>query len=287
MNWRSCNDDRSEHLISIIIPANNEADLIGRCLGSLLTGKGPDRGEVIVVANGCSDDTAACAAAFSNKFALKGWALTVIDLKQGGKPNALNAGDAAAKGDKRVYLDADIVVSPDLLAQLDDILSKEAPVYASGTMRIAQAETWVSRAYGRIYARVPFMTHGVPGAGLFAVNAAGRARWGDFPQIISDDTFVRLSFSPNERIAVPAPYDWPLVEGFSTLVRVRRRQNTGVDEIRNLYPALLQNDDKHRLGLSGMLRLALTDPIGFAVYTAVAIAVRFGPRDTSNWERGR
>ena len=28
-----------------------------------------------------------------------------------------------------------------------------------------------------IWVRLPFMTDGVPGAGLFAVNASGRARW--------------------------------------------------------------------------------------------------------------
>ncbi len=47
------------------------------------------------------------------------------------------------------------------------------------------AEGAVSRAYARLWARVPFMARGVPGCGLFALNAAGRARWGDWPAIIS------------------------------------------------------------------------------------------------------
>ena len=274
-------------MISIIIPANNEANLIGHCLESLLASQGAKGVEVVVVANGCQDHTATEALKYEEQFSAKGWALHVLDLPEGGKPNALNAGDAIATGNKRIYLDADITVSPDLIAQLDQRLSVDSPTYASGTMRLAQTQTWVSRAYGRIYARVPFMTQGVPGAGLFAVNEAGRKRWTEFPPIISDDTYVRLQFAPNERFAVPATYDWPLVEGFSTLVRVRRRQDAGVTEIRAKYPELLENDDNNALDISGMAKLFVTDPVGFLVYLAVALSVRLGKRTPAAWERGR
>lgn len=275
-------------MISVIIPASNEAVLIGRCLSSVLASVGPDVVEVIVVANGCRDDTAAQARAFEGQFLARGWTLTVIERAQGGKPGALNAGDSVANGDNRLYLDADIEVAPELLGQLDEALTQVAPIYVSGKMRIAHAQTMASRAYGRIYARVPFMTDGVPGAGLFAVNAAGRARWAQFPEIISDDTFVRLSFRPQERQSVVATYDWPLVEGFSKLVKVRRRQDAGVAEIAALYPEFLENDDKHALGFGGVLRLFVSDPVGFVVYVSVAVIVRLTRRrGDDKWERGR
>ena len=133
---------------------------------------------------------------------------------------------------------------------------------------------------------VAFVSSGAVGAGLFAVNPAGRARWGDFPAIISDDTFVRLQFAPGERIEVPARYHWPMVEGFSNLVRVRRRQDAGVTELHRLHPELFGNEGKAPVTAGVLWRLARTVPLGLAVYLAVHVAVRLRPA-SGGWTRGR
>lgn len=275
-------------MLSVLIPASNEERYIGACLAALLASDDPGRPVAIVVAaNACRDRTVAVARGFADKAAARGWRLAVLDIAEPGKPNALDrADDAAGPGGIRVYLDADVVVSPPLLGQLATALDRPGAAWASGRLEIAPAESWATRAYARIWARLPFMTDTVPGAGLFAVNEAGRARWGAFPQIISDDTFVRLSFAPEERLGVPAPYTWPLVEGFKALVRVRRRQDAGVAEVAARFPALPAHDDTPRPGAGRIARLALGDPVGFAVYAAVAAAVRLG-RGTGDWARGR
>lgn len=118
------------------------------------------------------------------------------------------------------------------------------------------------------------------------MNAAGRERWGRFPDIISDDTFVRLQFLPHERIETPARYHWPMVEGLSRLVRVRRRQDTGVEELRQLYPQIMDNEGKQPLRKSALIRLAAADPAGFAAYMTVHLAVR-ARRAGKEWSRGR
>ncbi len=265
------------HMMSVIIPANNEEGLIGACLSALLASDlAPVDVEIIVVANGCTDATVATAREYAPKAHGRDWGLTVLDLPEGGKPAALNAADRVARGRFRAYLDADVTVSPALIGQLCAILDREEPIYASGTLNITAPENAVSRAYARLWAKVPFMARGVPGCGLFAVNGPGRARWDGFPAIISDDTFVRLHFTPDERHAVPARYDWPIAPGFDALVRVRRRQDRGVQQVTDRYPALLMNDDKVPTGLLGMLGLLVRDPVGFAVYAAVALAVRTG-----------
>ncbi|MCT4369670.1 glycosyltransferase [Yangia mangrovi] len=275
--------------VSVILPACNESALIGACLKALLASDWPGDSpapEVIVIANGCIDDTAERARGFVEGFAARGWSLRVIERAEGGKLAALNAGDAEAGSGIRIYLDADVTVSKALLAQLHAALSRPGARYASGRLRIT-AHGWAARAYARTWRQVPFMSDGVPGCGVFAVNAEGRARWPEFPDIISDDTFVRLSFTPDERASVPAHYEWPIAEGLAALVRVRRRQDAGVAEVGKLYPRLLGNDDKLPLSAIGKLRMALRDPIGFAVYSGVALLVRLTPQVRPEWSRSR
>lgn len=273
--------------LTIIIPANNEGEMIEQCLSSVLAATGPANVEIIVAANACSDDTVPLARAYTHKFHDKGWSLEVLDLEQGGKLNALNAADAITRGTSRVYLDADVTVSPDLFLQLTNALSSSEPRYGSGTIRFTPTPNVATSLYARTYARVPYIANGLPGAGLFAVNQAGRDKWGDFPKIISDDTYVRLLFTPAQRVRVPATYEWPLVDGFANLVRVRRRQNAGVDEISRLYPEIVGNDDKLPVSITGKLKLALRDPISFAVYAAVQSIVKFFPAKSTDWKRGR
>ncbi|MBZ8119290.1 glycosyltransferase [Roseovarius sp. LXJ103] len=261
-----------------MIPAHDEAGYIAACLGAVFASRLHGREmQVMVIANACTDDTVARARAAGAE---------VIETAQGGKLHALGLGDAAARHDLRVYLDADVVVSPDLLAQIADILDVPAPRYASGTPIVTPAQSFATRAYARFWQSLPFVQTGVPGFGIFAVNTGGRARWRDWPDIISDDTFARLSFVPSERVRVSATYRWPMVEGVRALIRVRRRQDRGVAQIAARYPELLVNEDVPPVGLGGIVSRALQDPIGFAVYAFISLAVQLG-RGTGGWERGR
>jgi len=274
-------------MLSVIIPASNEEAFLGDCLTALFASQPvPGGAEAVVVANGCRDRTADLARSFAGAARRAGWRLEVLDLPKGGKPGALNAGDAAARGEMRAYLDADVVVTPALMAQIAAALATGAPVYAAGTAVIPRARSAVTRAYARFWQRLPFARSVAPGYGLFAVNAAGRARWGDFPAIISDDTFVRLQFRPSERVQLAATYAWPMIEGFDGLVRVRRRQDAGVAEIGARWPELMAHEAKAPLGPGQILALALRDPVGCAVYAAVSVAVRLR-RAGPGWTRGR
>lgn len=280
-------------MLSIILPANNEEAWIGPCLEALLAQDRPAAAlggvELIVAANACTDATVARVEAFRAAFEAAGWRLVVLDLATPGKLNALNAGDAAAcPGSARLYLDADVLCSPPLLGQIADALAGPAPRYVSGRLELAPARSFATRHFGRLWRNLPFMRTNVPGAGLFAVNAAGRTRWGDFPPIISDDGFVRLCFAPEERQSVAASYVWPLVEGFWPLVRVRRRQDAGSRELAEKYPDLLKNESKPPLKPADYLRLFVSQPLDFAVYVTVILMVRFGPgRKDRAWRRGR
>ncbi len=95
-------------MISVIIPANNEEGYIGHCLDLLLASDPPAKGpmQVVVVANGCTDDTVGEARERTGAFAAQGWQLDVLDLEQGGKVKALNAAEKAIIHPLRVYIDA-------------------------------------------------------------------------------------------------------------------------------------------------------------------------------------
>lgn len=274
-------------VVSVIIPAHDEARYIGRCLAALLDSD-PASGcgmEVIVVANGCRDDTAAVARRYDAATRERGWRLKVLEIADASKIMALNAGDLAAIGHFRVYLDADVHVSQKLIAQLVRALGTDAPRYATGTPRVARPESRLTRAYARFWQRVPFNQTNAPGFGIYAVNAQGRARWAEFPQVVADDTFVRLHFTPAERMQADATYTWPMVEGLGPLVRVRRRQDAGTAQIAARYPHLIAHDDKVR---PDILALAKADPTGFAAYALVSVMVRLGrPFAGSGWSRGR
>ena len=272
-------------MISVIIPASNEEAYIGPCLTALFAS--PCNGaEAVVVANGCRDRTAACARDFAALAAQNGWGLRVLDLPTGSKPGALNAGDAAARHPIRAYLDADVLVSPPLMAALATALSAPEPLYATGTAVIPPPRSAISRAYARFWQHLPFARSVAPGYGLFATNAAGRARWADFPDLISDDTFTRLQFDPAERLHLPQTYQWPMIEGFAALSRVRARQDAGILQLARLYPDLLLREAKPPLTLTRLIWLALSDPAGFAAYAAVALRSRFQVKSTA-FTRGR
>ena len=101
---------------SVIIPAHNEAAVIARTLAPLAPLAATGQLEVIVACNGCSDNTAGIAGQFEG--------VTVLELEQPSKTAALNAGDAAASHWPRLYLDADVQISPGAVrAVLNALLS--------------------------------------------------------------------------------------------------------------------------------------------------------------------
>lgn len=273
--------------IAIVVPANNEAEYIGACLRALAgqdAHSGPMR--VVVSANACTDGTEEAVAALAPDFRARGHELVCISSPEPGKLQAINRAERDLPAGPRVYLDADVICDPALVGQLRQALDDDRPRYATGRLAVVRAQSAFTRAYARFWQELPFVQDGAVGAGLFAVNAAGRARWEEFPAIISDDTFARLHFTPEERIETPARYHWPMVEGLARLIRVRRRQDAGVHQLRRLFPALIANERKTPLTPGRVARLALRDPVGFAAYMTVHLAVRARNSGTE-WSRGR
>lgn len=275
-------------VLTIILPACNEQGVIRACLDSLLGADWVRAApvEIIVAANNCSDDTVPIARGYAAAFEARGWRYVVLDRAEGGKTKAQNAAERLALSGNRLYLDADIVVAPGLLAQIVEVLDVAEPRFASGTINMV-ADTVAGRTYARFWRELPYMRQDVPGCGLFAVNAAGRARFGEIPEVMAEDLYVRLNFAPEERHVVPATYDWPLPHGAWRLFLVRRRQNVGVRQVLTGWPDLLRNERTRDITPGLLARLVMRAPLGFLIYGAVGVGVRLFPARSTVWTRGR
>ena len=180
-------------MISVIIAAHNESAVIGRCLDSLLADARPGEFAVTVVANGCSDDTAAIAARRAG--------VRVLDRPEPGKVGALNAGDAVAVGFPRVYLDADIVLTTAGLRALAAAVADPTRARAAMPRRAVDVtgRPLLVRAYFAIHSRLPVFREGLVGRGAIALSAAGRARFDTFPEVTADDLFLDSLFAADEK----------------------------------------------------------------------------------------
>ena len=101
---------------SIIVPAHNEEALLPRGLEALRSavGRSGSSAEVVVVANRCTDATEAIAEAAG--------AMVVVDDHRNIAATR-NAGVAASTGEVVVTIDADTVIHPDALAEVDRLAS--------------------------------------------------------------------------------------------------------------------------------------------------------------------
>ncbi|MBX4192427.1 glycosyltransferase, partial [Candidatus Parcubacteria bacterium] len=94
--------------VSILIPAYNEEENIESTVRSILQNSYPRR-EIIVIDDGSTDNTGAIVKKIIAGFPES--VIRLIQLKNGGKANALTAGMRKAQGEILVILDADAVLS--------------------------------------------------------------------------------------------------------------------------------------------------------------------------------
>lgn len=261
--------------LSVIIPAHDEAAVIGRSLRRMLDGA-PEELEVIVAANGCSDETAAVCQAASER-------VRVIELSESSKVAALNAADAAATRYPRAYVDADVEVSGETLSALAALLERPGgPLVATPRMVLdLRGASPLVRAYYRIWERTSFRTEGHIGSGLYALSREGRNRFGVFPTVVADDRYVQQLFSLEERGTV---HDHHFVvrppRTLRALITRGGRIVAGNRELARLGLATRpaeSPDARERSGLRSVLNQLPTRPglwWPFIVYSATQLATR-------------
>jgi glycosyltransferase involved in cell wall biosynthesis len=183
--------------VSVVVPAHNEGPAVADCLQALGRGPGHDLLDVVVVANGCTDDTAEHARAAAQALPHA----RVLEVPQASKARALNVGDAAALHFPRVYLDADLRVDAASVHRLVAALDDEAGVLAAGlrSRLVDGHSSRLVRAYQRVWTRLPSVHDGLVGNGIVAVSRGGRARFDTFPDVMGDDFFLDRTFAAAQK----------------------------------------------------------------------------------------
>ena len=231
-------------MISVIIPAHNESAVIRRTLEAAQAALRHEPGELIVVCNGCTDDTASICRQFSP-------AVKVIELQEGSKILALNAGDRAATGFPRFFLDADVIVSETAFRDVASVL-REGGVHAAAPRMVIQTgfSSWCVRAFYRVWSETPYHRQQHVGSGLFAVSEQGRKRFDEFPDLIADDEFVRRQFQPSERqIVEGCTFSIDAPRNLQCLIKVKTRSRLGNYQLVSRFPSLRKNKGTSGLGL--------------------------------------
>jgi hypothetical protein len=271
---------------SVVIPAHNEAASIGRCLRAIRAGTSADALDVVVVCNGCTDETAAVARRADPR-------ARVIEIARPSKSEAVRAGNAATDVFPRVHLDADVEITGTAILELIRPVTDER-VLATAPVRVlprAGCSPWV-RWYYDVWEVLPQVEAGLFARGVVVLSAEGQARVDRLaPEMMNDDLGMSDSFSPAERRVVPGAV--AVVRPARTvrdLVRRRTRVATG-----NVQAARMGvRRTTSRTGVRTLVGLASRDPrlvarlpVFLGVYAAAALGARRAVRkgDFQTWQR--
>jgi hypothetical protein len=192
----------------------------------------------------------------------------VLETDVASKVNALNLGDREAVGFPRAYIDGDVVVTAESLWRMVEQLRSGRGLATAPFVRwdLGEASAAV-RAFYAIDGRLPSSREGIGGTGVYVLSEEGRRRFGEFPAITGDDTFVRGHFSPDERR--PTEGAFSVVTPPRTLagvITIKTRSHYGNYEIAPRLASLARG--RGRSNWPALLKLMLRPTLwpGIAVY---------------------
>ena len=275
-------------MVSVVIPAHNEANVVGRLLSGLLADAAPGEFEVWVVANGCTDDTAEIAAAFGD--------VKVLITPQADKHAAMRLADEHAQGFPRLYVDADVELgSRDvraLAAAFDD-----PGVLAVGPSRAMPARRlpWTVRWFYDIWDELPVVRAGLFGRGVVGLSREGCERLRALPPLLGDDLAASLLFEPDQRrVVAQATVVVHPPRTLGALLRIRTRALVSTLQAAD-DPALTSASGTARTSLSDLRAIASAAPVRngpkVAWFLAVTVATKLRARrtvraeDFRTWQR--
>ena len=273
-------------MVSIIIPAHNEQHVIGRLLTGLCQSGEMSSPQIIVICNGCEDDTAEIAESFG---------VHVVQIQKASKISAINVGDELAKGFPRFYVDADVVLNAESVRRICNVFTKGELLAASPILKMdCSRSSWVVIAYYNIWSRLPYTRQGMIGTGVYALSEEGRKRFGRFPDVIADDEYVRTRFRSSERGAVPDAVSVVTAPSrLSGLIKIKTRSRLGGYQLQRHFQEEVAESQKEKPYKQAFVDIVVRPWlwIDVVVYLVVNLVARWRARQQLkndsryHWER--
>jgi hypothetical protein len=271
---------------TVVIPAHNEGQVIGRLLGQLVPAAPPGELRVIVVANGCTDDTAEVAASFGPR-------VQVLSIPVASKHEALAAADSATRDFPRVYVDADVELRTEDVRALAAALREPGVLAAAPERVLALAgRPWPVRWFYDVWTRLPEVRRGLWGRGVIALDESGKRRVAGLPPLLADDFAASLVFAPHEQsIVTGAHVVVHTPRTFGDLLRRRVRAATGIAQIERAERLPRITPRTRMSDLAAIIRSEPRMAMRVAFFLSVAVVARLRARravgrgDYSTWLR--
>jgi len=217
--------------ISVIIPALNEEEFIGKCLQSLAqVDHSSISFEVIIIDNGSTDHTCDIARSFADRLVLKVFVLKDVNI------SALrNFGASEARGDIYAFLDADCSVAEDwLMNAFAYFITPETGAVGSSHLTPDEA-SWVAKTWDLVVARKrkSGQTDNLPSGNLWVRKKSFDAIKGFNENLQTNEDFdlcFRLSKHGYLLYADPAikAWHWGVPNSLSAFYRQTRWHGTNV-----------------------------------------------------------
>jgi hypothetical protein len=273
-------------MTTVVIPAHNEGRVIGRLLGQLVPITPPGDLNILVVANGCTDDTAEVAAAFGSD-------VQVISIPVASKYEALITAARAVTDFPLIYVDADVELRATDVQALAAALRRPG-IHAAAPERVLDlaGRPRAIRWYYDIWNRLPEAQSGLWGRGVIAVDECGQQRVAALPPLLGDDLAASLLFEPHERaIVTSARVIVHPSRTFADLLRRRIRTTTGIAQLEQTEsaPASTARTQVHHLTAIARREPRMLPRVAF--FLAVAVLARLKARhaiasgDFTTWLR--
>ncbi len=214
----------------IIIAAYNEASVIKDTLASLHTNGAINHYQLLVVCNGCTDETDSVIRTHFPH-------VLRFNLTHPSKALAIRYAESLNPGFPRIYLDADITLTALNAHTLIELAKsqKQPCLLIPSSDLISTHSTALVKSYYRTWYKTPHVQQSGFGAGTYVINKIGRDGFGEWPELIADDAFVRLQFASDHvnvtqkaKVAVKAP------KTLWSLIKVKSRSKLGNLEL-NAY----------------------------------------------------
>ena len=255
-------------MTSIVVPAHNEAAVVGRLLDGLLRGAHVGEVEVVVVCNGCTDGTATVA---------RRAGVVVLETPVPSNTAALRLGDRACTSFPRHNVDADVELDVAAVRALAAAL--HGPVLAAVPERhlVLTGRPWAVRAYYRVWEQLPTVREGLFGRGVLAMSEEGHSFVAELPDVTADDLWMHHAFRAEQTAVVStAVVSVHAPRRLADLLRRRLRVVAGAREVRSHAGSGPGTSGTRATDLEALLRARPDLWLELAVFACVTAVARLG-----------